>query len=72
MCGQTSPARGCTRHGKRKMTPPNFCISLYEDKAAHEAHASSNAVKQFEAAYRPELDGSDVAFTDYEVVAAKS
>jgi quinol monooxygenase YgiN len=54
------------------MTPPNFCISLYEDKAAHEAHASSNAVKQFEAAYRPELDGSDVAFTDYEVVAAKS
>jgi hypothetical protein len=28
-------------------------------------------VKRFEAAYRPELDGGEVEFMDYELVAAK-
>lgn len=42
---------------------------IFEDKAAHAAHANSDAVKRFEAAYRPELDGGDVVFTDYEQVA---
>jgi hypothetical protein len=37
---------------------------LRSDTAAHEAHASSEAVKRFEAAYRPELDGGDTVFTD--------
>jgi quinol monooxygenase YgiN len=44
---------------------------IFEDKAAHEAHSRSEAVKRFEAAYRPELLGGDVVFTDYELVASK-
>jgi quinol monooxygenase YgiN len=44
---------------------------IFEDKAAHAAHAGSAAVKRFEAAYRPELVEGDVVFTDYDVVAAK-
>ena len=42
---------------------------IFENEAAHEAHSRSEAVKRFEAAYRPELAGSDVVFTDYDVVA---
>ena len=44
---------------------------IFENEAAHQAHARSEAVKRFEAAYRPELEGGDVSFTDYELVAAK-
>jgi quinol monooxygenase YgiN len=44
---------------------------IFEDKAAHEKHSRSDAVKRFEAAYRPELEGGDVVFTDYELVAGK-
>ena len=44
---------------------------IFEDKRAHEAHAGSEAVKRFEAAYRPELVGGGVVFTDYEMVASK-
>ena len=58
---------------QKKDDPAQFLhFFIFEDKAAHTAHASSNAVKRFEAAYRPELDGGDVVFTDYELVAAKS
>jgi len=42
---------------------------IFENEAAHEAHSRSEAVKRFEAAYRPELAGGDVVFTDYNVVA---
>ena len=42
---------------------------IFEDEAAHAVHGGSAAVKRFEAAYRPELAGGDVVFTDYEVVA---
>jgi quinol monooxygenase YgiN len=42
---------------------------IFEDEAAHAAHASSPAVKKFEAAYRPELAEGDVVFTDYEAIA---
>jgi quinol monooxygenase YgiN len=42
---------------------------IFADEAAHEAHASSAAVKQFEAVYRPELSEGPVVFTDYDVVA---
>ena len=38
---------------------------IFEDAAAHAAHAASAGVKRFEAAYRPELAGGDVVFTDY-------
>ena len=44
---------------------------IFENEAAHEAHSRSEAVKQFEAAYRPELVGGDVVFTDYNLIAAK-
>ena len=44
---------------------------IFEDEAAHAVHSRSDAVKRFEAAYRPELDGGEVVFTDYELVAAK-
>ena len=44
---------------------------IFENEAAHEAHARSEAVKRFEAAYRPELVGGGVVFTDYELVASK-
>ena len=42
---------------------------IFDDKAAHETHSKSDAVKRFEAAYRPELAGGDVDFTDYHLVA---
>jgi quinol monooxygenase YgiN len=44
---------------------------IFEDEAAHQAHSRSDAVKRFEAAYRPELDGGEVKFTDYELISAK-
>jgi quinol monooxygenase YgiN len=44
---------------------------IFENEAAHKAHSQSDAVRQFEKAYRPELDGGDVVFTDYHLVAAK-
>jgi quinol monooxygenase YgiN len=43
---------------------------IFENEAAHEAHARSEAVKRFEAAYRPELVGGDVVFTDYDPIAS--
>ena len=43
---------------------------IFEVEAAHAAHAGSEAVKRFEAAYRPELSEGDVVFTDYQLVAA--
>jgi quinol monooxygenase YgiN len=42
---------------------------IFENESAHEAHSQSAAVKRFEAAYRPELDGGGVVFTDYRMVA---
>jgi quinol monooxygenase YgiN len=44
---------------------------IFEDEAAHAAHAGSAAVRRFEAAYGPELVNGGVVFTDYEVVAEK-
>jgi quinol monooxygenase YgiN len=56
---------------QEKDDPTRFVhFFIFEDEAAHAAHASSAAVKRFEAAYRPELSEGDVVFTDYEVVAA--
>jgi len=43
---------------------------IFENEAAQEIHSRSAAVKRFEAAYRPELEGGDVVFTDYRMVAA--
>jgi quinol monooxygenase YgiN len=44
---------------------------IFADESAHKAHASSAAVKRFEAAYRPELVSEGVTFTDYELVGGK-
>jgi quinol monooxygenase YgiN len=57
---------------QQQSEPTRFVhIFIFEDKAALAAHSSSAAVKRFEAAYRPELVGGDVVFTDFEMVAAK-
>ena len=56
---------------QEKDDPTRFVhFFIFDDEAAHAAHASSAAVKRFEAAYRPELSEGDVVFTDYELVAA--
>ena len=44
-------------------------LFIFEDEAAHEAHGSSEAVRRFEAVYRPELVDGPVVFTDYRLVA---
>ncbi|MBZ5676349.1 MAG: antibiotic biosynthesis monooxygenase [Acidobacteriia bacterium] len=55
---------------QQKDDPTHFVhFFIFEDEAAHTAHSKSDAVKRFEAAYRPELAGGDVVFTDYHLVA---
>jgi quinol monooxygenase YgiN len=55
---------------QQKDDPTRFVhFFIFEDEAAHKVHSQSDAVKRFEAAYRPELDGGDVVFTDYNLVA---
>ena len=55
---------------QKKDDPTKFVhFFIFADEAAHEAHAKSAAVKRFEEAYRPELTGGNVVFTDYELVA---
>ena len=55
---------------QQKDDPTRFVhFFIFEDEAAHKAHSRSAAVKRFEAAYGPELDGGDVVFTDYQLVA---
>ena len=55
---------------QQKDDPTSFVhFFIFKDEAAHQAHGSSDAVRRFEAAYRPELVGGDVVFTDYQVVA---
>ncbi|MGC2195920.1 MAG: antibiotic biosynthesis monooxygenase [Terriglobales bacterium] len=57
---------------QQKEDPTRFVhFFIFEDEAALKVHSRSEAVKRFEAAYGPELDGGDVVFTDYELVAAK-
>jgi quinol monooxygenase YgiN len=55
---------------QQKDDPTRFVhFFIFDDEGAHKAHSLSAAVKRFEAAYRPELDGGDVVFTDYHLVA---
>ena len=57
---------------QQKDDPTRFVhFFIFADEAALRAHAGSEAVKRFEEAYRPELDGGEVEFTDYELVAEK-
>ena len=50
---------------------PTKFVHLFEfaDEAAHQAHGSSDAVRQFEAVYGPELTAGPVVFTDYVLIA---
>lgn len=55
---------------QQKDDPTRFVhFFIFDDETAHAAHAKSEAVKRFEACYRPELIGGDVIFTDYNLVA---
>ena len=57
---------------QEKDDPSRFVhFFIFENEAAHAAHASSEAVKRFEAAYRPELASGEVVFTDYLLIASK-
>lgn len=51
---------------------PTRFVHLFEfaDEAAHQAHGSSSAVRQFEAVYQPELTDGPVVFTDYVQIAS--
>jgi len=44
-------------------------LFIFTDEDARRRHSESAAVARFEAAYRPELVGGDVVFTDYTLVA---
>lgn len=54
---------------QQKDDPTRF-VHLFEfaDEAAHQAHGRSDAVRQFEAVYGPELVGGPVVFTDYVLI----
>ena len=55
---------------QQKDDPTRFVhFFIFADKAAHAAHANSDAVKRFEATYSPELSEGPVVFTDYDVIA---
>jgi quinol monooxygenase YgiN len=52
--------------------PTHFLhLFIFDDPAAQNRHGQSEAVKRFEAIYRPELVAGDVVFTDYRMVAGK-
>jgi quinol monooxygenase YgiN len=55
---------------QQKDDPTRFVhFFIFENEAAHAAHAGSAAVKRFEEAYGPELSEGPVVFTDYELIA---
>ncbi len=56
---------------QQKDDPTRF-VHLFEfaDEPAHQAHGRSEAVRHFEAVYRPELADGPVVFTDYVLIAA--
>jgi quinol monooxygenase YgiN len=56
---------------QEKDDPTRFVhFFIFESEAAHQAHSRSEAVKRFEAVYRPELAGGDVVFRDYSPIAS--
>jgi quinol monooxygenase YgiN len=44
-------------------------LFTFADEQAHARHGESDAVRQFESVYQPELVGGPVVFTDYQLVA---
>ena len=57
---------------QQKDDPTRFLhFFIFKDAAAQMRHGQSEAVRNFESIYSPELVGGDVVFTDYEMVAGK-
>jgi quinol monooxygenase YgiN len=57
---------------QRKDDPSEFLhLFIFEDEEAQRRHGESEAVRKFEAAYSPELEGGEVTFTDYEQISGK-
>src|ERR1700746_1809979 len=57
---------------QEKSDPTRFLhLFIFEDAAAQARHGQSAAVRQFEAAYSPELVGVGVVFTKAEMIAGK-
>jgi quinol monooxygenase YgiN len=57
---------------QQKSDPTRFLhFLIFENAAAQTRHGQSEAVKQFESVYSPELVGGKVVFTDYELVSGK-
>jgi quinol monooxygenase YgiN len=57
---------------QQKDDPTRFIhLFIFKDAAAQERHGKSDAVRQFESIYSPELVGGDVIFTDFELIAGK-
>lgn len=55
---------------QQKDDPTRFVhFFIFGDEPAHDAHSRSEAVRRFEAAYRPELAVGDVVFTGYNLIA---
>lgn len=55
---------------QRSDDPTSFLhLFIFASEDARRIHSESDAVARFEAAYRPELVGGDVVFTDYTLVA---
>ena len=55
---------------QRSDDPTSFLhLFIFASEEARRIHSESDAVARFEAAYRPELVGGDVVFTDYTLVA---
>jgi len=46
-------------------------LFIFEDEAAQVRHGQSEAVRDFESIYTPELVGEEVTFTDYVMIAGK-
>jgi quinol monooxygenase YgiN len=56
---------------QQKEDPTRFVhFFIFDDEAAHARHGASEAVKRFEAVYKPDLVGGNVVFTDYTMVAS--
>ena len=57
---------------QEKNDPTRFLhFFIFADEAAQTRHGQSEAVKQFESVYSPELVGEEVVFTDYELISGK-
>jgi quinol monooxygenase YgiN len=57
---------------QEKRDPTCFLhLFIFADEAAQIRHGQSEAVKQFESVYSPELVEKEVVFTDYELISGK-